>query len=376
MSLYALRNESFTKIKIMFRVIAFIIVLLVFSIDLSAQTLEGVVRDAKTQEPINHAVVYLNGTTSHTVTNADGAFKFVVKNAVNTNLIVSHVAYNEVSIANPFTHIPGVILLEEKENELTGAEVVAKKERYTRAQKMVAFREQFLGETEASKWCTIVNEDDIRLSYSSKTRTLTARSEVPIEVINSYLGYKVVFMLNDFAVKYSDRSINSASVKFFKYEGSPLFTDLQSDSNEYRKRRDESYWSSSTYFLKNLVNNTLKNAKFQLFINNKEIFRSNDYITVEPEPFVIGQKLIRRRVILDREAALGIPVNNIYGMPMYGYFRMVQNNYIESDVVFFTNSFSIDHYGNIDQIDKIMFTGSIGKQRLANMLPRDYAPNM
>ena len=49
-------------------------------------------------------------------------------------------------------------------------------------------------------------------------------------------------------------------------------------------------------------------------------------------------------------------------------------NYYSSHISFFTNTFLVDQYGNIDQGDKVLFTGVMGWARARDMLPKDYEP--
>jgi len=45
-----------------------------------------------------------------------------------------------------------------------------------------------------------------------------------------------------------------------------------------------------------------------------------------------------------------------------------------SSLRFFTDTLLVDRYGNIDQSDKVLFTGLMGEARAGDMLPLDYEP--
>jgi hypothetical protein len=45
-----------------------------------------------------------------------------------------------------------------------------------------------------------------------------------------------------------------------------------------------------------------------------------------------------------------------------------------SGIRFFTNTLLIDQYGNIDKVDKVFFSGFMGKRRAGDMLPMEYEP--
>ena len=60
------------------------------------------------------------------------------------------------------------------------------------------------------------------------------------------------------------------------------------------------------------------------------------------------------------------------GPKLSGLFSVLYRKKIQSDIYFMTDSFWVDRYGNIDQINKISFTGQMGENRAGDMLPIDY----
>jgi len=109
-------------------------------------------------------------------------------------------SYEIAVIDDPFKKETHEIYLVEKTVEVDEVAVVAKAGRYTRQQRLKAFKQQFIGDPLALKYCKIQNEDDIFLYYNEATRTLTAASEQPIIVENDYLGYRIHFTLSDFKI--------------------------------------------------------------------------------------------------------------------------------------------------------------------------------
>ena len=55
-----------------------------------------------------------------------------------------------------------------------------------------------------------------------------------------------------------------------------------------------------------------------------------------------------------------------------GVISVLNRNRIQSDIYFMTDSFLVDRYGNIEEIDKILFAGRMGELRAGDMLPIDY----
>ena len=388
----------------------------------SGQVITGVVCDKTSRKPVTNVSVYLDGTSTQTITDASGRFRLTTKAAFNTRLVAHHLSYQTLFIDRPFEGLPDTLFIEERAYELREVTVTA--DPFTREQKMKAFREQFLGVTRAGKSCVILNEDDIQFFFNMKSQRLTAESEKPIVVVNPYLGYQVEFILLDFWVQYGylAYSLHRESVYSSFFAVTSSFTDLASDSRRIKKRRDNVFEKSSNHFFKSLADDALKKNKFSVFekslpINSADFFSIKDTLsfklvslipkidTVTP-PKISDDSLKRREEnIINGMIARGIfppeirdssnslrnkPVssndppknftvntfvkdnNTFQGQKLSGKISVLQRRSIQSDIYFMTDSFLIDRYGNIDKIDYISFAGEISKNRAGDMLPIDY----
>ncbi len=338
-----------------------IIVMLLPFLGIGAQTLTGTIYDAKTKQPIPEVFVYLDGTSIHTITNARGEFNLVVGKRINTKLILHHISYQPVVVLNPFEKLSDKFYLEEMANSLTA--VVIEADQISREKKMKAFREQFLGQTISGKSCKILNEDDIRLIYRADSKTLVASSNKPIIIRNSYLGYEVLFTLVDFRIKYHTETLNSEDIQQTYFAGVSAFTDISSNRKRIKDRRDNVYKTSSAYFFKNFVNHTLDSANYRVF-NGRSRIDPDVYFAIKD---TLSQKLVQIRPNTD----LAISPRSVHGY-MYGIIDVVYNKRKQSEISFLINSFSVDLYGNIDAIDKVLYKGSMGAQRAGDMLPLEY----
>ena len=323
---------------------------------MNAQTLTGTVYDKITNQPIPDVYVYLDGTTINVITNNAGRFELTVKNILNTKLVLYHISYQTVIIENPFEHLPEKIFMEERLNMLT--EVSIQADRFTREQKLKAFKEQFLGTTQAGRSCKIQNEDDIRIWFNVQTKTLMASSDHPIEVINEYLGYKILFTLVDFRVAYSYVSLNREYARQSFFAVTTSYTDLNPNDRRIKRRRDEIYDRSSTFFFKNLANNTLNESGFSIFKGGFPVDHSLYFTTKDTLPLKIIRLIPERGSI------------NTATPPRFSLLYRRR----QSDIIFYTDAFLVDQYGNIDQIDRVMFSGLMGQNRAGDMLPLEYEP--
>ena len=348
-----------------------VIVVVLSCIQMNAQTLTSVVYDKATKQPVSGAYAYLNGTSIVGVTTNTGKFTLQAKQIINTKLVLSHIAYNTIVIENPFIHLSDTIYMEEQANIL--GEVIVHPDQFSRRQKLRAFREQFLGMTPAGRSCRIVNEDDINIWFQSSTKTLFASSDKPIEVINEYLGYRVLFELVDFKVEYYNVTLNPNRTQLSYYAVTSMFADLSPDDTRLKRRRDNTYEVSSKNFFKNLAYNPLFRAD-TLDAQPFRIYKNGDKLDICSH-FIIKDTLSLKSIYMP-DAVLEKGNTNDYLLRITVSNRDSENPTVlhNSRISFFTNTLLVDQYGNIDQFDKVVFWGRMGLSRAGDMLPLDYEP--
>ena len=329
----------------------------------SAQIFTGVVCEKDTKEPIPYVYVYFDGTSINTLTDTLGKFKLETKSVINAKLVLQHLSYQTSIIERPFEGLPDTLYLEEKLFLL--GEVTVQADRFSRKQKMKAFREQFLGVTNAGRSCTIFNEDDVYLTYNATTRRLIAFADVPVIVINNYLGYKVIYTLMDFYAeyKYADMNYNDLQKTFFSVTSS--FIDLNPYSAKIMQRRKEAYKNSTHFFFKCFVNNSLAENGFEIFnkgfgFNPEKYFAIIDASSQKKVTILPGTDINKEQMLFGEGPSAIISVFNRFTG--------------KSTIHFLTNSFLVDRYGYVDCMDKIVFTGQLGESRAGDMLPREYEP--
>ena len=339
---------------------------------LQAQIIEGVVYDAKTREAIPDVAVYLDGTTFITITDKEGKFQLEVQQRINANLIFSHLLYETLTIENPFEYREKVFFLDEKINTLASAIVISETGSFTRAQLMRVFKAQFLGENVAGKSCVILNEEDIVLRYQEKTATLLAYSRSPLIIENKHLAYKIIYDLQSFSIQYENnrQAIDYMSPKtVILFKGTSIFEDLSPPYNfTNTTRRDEIYVRSRQFFWKSFVSHTLKEENFKIYVRYRQI-DEEDYFTITDEwplkkvQIISGTNMRTYHDDLRAEVAV------------YGMIDVLCNNKFNSSVIFLSDHFFIDAFGNPDTIEHFLYLDDFGKQRLGDMLPLNYEHN-
>ncbi len=319
----------------------------------SLASISGKISDAKTKEPLPGAAVYLANTTIGAVANTDGTFSLHNIHPGKYDLTTSMIGYAQFSKpviieGKPLTGFD--ILLASKTEELNPLEVSAK--RSNRKTDFAEFKKLFLGQTENSSHCTIVNIHDIFV-YKDGT-TLHALSHKPIEVVNYALGYRIFFDLKEFAIDYFyNRAVMS---------GIPRFEEMTPESPRQKERwdreRDRAYYGSPEHFFRSLKKRALKDNYFKTS-DPKDHEISLDSLLKNSGDSVIHFKG-NLKVVFNHERP--------------EYFYNLKSNVQVSTLRFGTGQTKIydnGYYG----LQDILLSGYMGWScRIADMVPLGYQP--
>jgi CarboxypepD_reg-like domain len=205
----------------------------------------GIILDSITQEPVPYANVYFANTSVGTYSSEDG--KYTLKNFPDGkyDLTVSFVGYltSQISLEFSSTKKSVNFLLSPKTTQLT--EVVISPDTSHRESNLRQFFRNFIGETENSKSCVVMNRKDIFIDYDVSTGLLSAVSRKPIVIENRALGYRVFYDLQIFEADY----IQGSQL----YLGIPRFEDLEPKNKaqfkRWEKERARAYFGSFGHFI-------------------------------------------------------------------------------------------------------------------------------
>jgi hypothetical protein len=252
------------------RLLLSVLGLLVVPLLAQARMLSGRILDAATQKPLVGVTVFLEGSTLKSMTDGDGNFLLACSDNTHGLLIASHLGYTTQAVSTNL-FIPGenrVISLRPRSYNLATATIKVKgKKDPNRAYYLKLFTDSFLGVSEASKSCTILNLDAVR--FKTKTNnglnrfTLLATADTVLIVQNKRLGYEMHYTLIQF-------SWSKTSSSFY---GFPLFIDnIQTypDSSRIRSEREKAYRGSSMHFFRSLYNQSLLQEGFRVFIASND----------------------------------------------------------------------------------------------------------
>jgi len=317
-----------------------------------AQVISGVVLDNITKKSIDYAVIYINGTFIGTHADKEGHFKLDISKSPSMPITISALGYQSVIINEPQINTNLYVFLTPKVIELNEVIVSARESsRARRARKahMKQFKYQFLGLTTNATKCKILNEDDIRFSYDSKSGILKAYSSNPIIIINNGLGYKISYFLDQFEYRYSNNSlILTGNIKFDEN----LSTSI-SNNKIFERRRKAAYLGSRMHFFRTLWNNELNQSDFTIFNNLKQkmgydslVVQTNDTISQESKKYLKSCQL---------------------------FYISYYSQFINSVVTFTKDTVYFEKNGYFYVLG-LSWAGEMAKQRIAEELPFEYIP--
>ena len=319
-----------------------------------SQTIKGKVLD-ENKQPLAGANIYFDGTTIATIADENGNFNLNLNSKINSVLVISFIGYQTQYISKIEDNKELIIVLNLANNTLN--EVVIVKDKFSRKQKMKVFKELFLGNSQNGANCKITNEDEIYFEYDEKTLTLKAFSNVPLIIVNSNLNYKINYELVNFETKFIYNTMKSQDANRSYYAGLTRFEELNVDKN-LSKKREKTYKGSQLHFFRNLVNNIWDKTNFLLFKGSLQD-NPNDYfkVTKEEERFKVA-------VV---QQTKGLNSKNFVAE-----FNLLFNKKRQSKIIFETNTFYVDKFGNNSNIEEILFSGDLSQLKVGDMLPLNY----
>ncbi|WP_340066472.1 carboxypeptidase-like regulatory domain-containing protein [Ascidiimonas aurantiaca] len=323
--------------------------ILIFSFITHAQEIvSGYVYDKISQEPLMGATVYFDGSTFGSTTNEEGFFIVRLQDQIMAPLVISYVGYETYLVPNAFDTDLSAIYLTPKAVPLD--EVVVGADPFSRRQKLAAFRREFLGETQAARSCRILNEDAVRLRYDTSSNTLRAFADEPIIIENRYLGYQLNFSLYDFEVNFRLVSLAPFDVHNMFFSGTTFYKDLAKDKEKILKRRKEVYLGSALHLMRTIAAGNWTDTDFRFFIQ-----RGTHQMSVNPEEFfVVEEEQGFKKVTLSEN------------------LTFVHKGKKQSTLMSKNKEWYIGAYGNYAPIENVRFSGWVGRQRAADLLPVDF----
>jgi hypothetical protein len=224
-----------------------------------------------------------------------------------------------------------------------------------------------LGESERGLSCQILNEEEIRLKYDKRVKTLTGDSKNPIIIQNNNLNYLMTVDLESFKAIYSNVSKNKkrTKIKHVFYNSANQYKSINNlRKEEIQTKRIAVYRGSTLHFMRSLAEQKLKKEGYEVFLAAEQELKKEGY-----EVFLAKGHQIRN---INQYLKVLPYLNQGVKVEMKNKMNILFEETRESSIECSTGVFYIDKFGNHAPSKLVVFTGDLGNQRMGDTLPLDF----
>ncbi|MFN3998736.1 carboxypeptidase-like regulatory domain-containing protein [Algoriphagus sp.] len=343
-----------------------------------AQTgsISGLVKDADTGETLPFCNVFINNTTISTVTDMDG--KFVLSNLEPGPLelgfsFMGYVAETRKVTLNAGGNLTVNLSMKPFATELSDVEIKASRDK-TWERDLRKFQNLFIGTDDAAAKTQILNPWVIDFPTGSEKGAFIAKADLPIEIENQYLGYKITFNLNEFF----DSPTNYRIVGAARFE--ELTPNSVTQKSTWDKNRADVYRKSPMNMFRAILSGTQEREGFYLYGDKaggsasknmrSDIFANelgNSVVVYKADPLVTptspaGQYFINLKGRIEIHYQKGFAQANTYKDAPYPISWLEVNG----------GKVRVRENGMVLNPQDLVFSGDMDRKRISNLLPLDY----
>lgn len=338
-------------------------------------TVTGKVVDKNTKAPLQAASVFAQNTTFGVATDAEGNFRLKLPSG-GYDLIVTFTGYETESIRiNSATGDDKDLVIEVKprEKEMQEVSVVASNEVADGMAKYGSFFfDNFIGKSEFSKQCTILNPEVLKFYFSKKRNRLKVMAAEPVQIKNDALGYIIKYSIDSFTYEYNTNTAFAV--------GYPLFEEMTGTADKavtWIENRKRAYSGSLLHFMRSLYHDNLKSEGFEL----QYLVKNNDRETTIPIKNVakalnfVRDDSLRTVKLKPNQPDLAVIYKN--EKPEQIYLDEFDTNASKKIQVSLLNIVTndgivIEENGYFYEQTDVIFNGYWGFEKLGDMVPYDY----
>ena len=346
--------------------------------DAAPETVQGRVVDAETGEPLAGAHVFLNGTTHGTTTDADGHYRLDRLPPGSHEIAASMLGFElQARRWQPTPNGPSTLDFRLRPAVIALGEVVVSSSRpETWAAYLERFRDLFLGTTDNAERCVMINPEVLNFAYNIDTDRLVASTIAPLVIENRALGYRVFYHLKEFEVREG----------VVRYLGTSRFEELEPrnkrERRRWNRRRRQTYEGSMPHFLATVFDDetgeAARKAGFDISIAPR--FDTDPSATIPARAGVLRQPASQpeNRLLTFDDHLLVIykpdmPAPTPAGVPGATAPPPALDEYA-SWITLNNGPAAVDRLGHLHNPYAVTTFGRWGRERLADLLPRDYKP--
>ena len=242
-------------------------------------SISGTVYD-ENGKPLNNANVFLDGTTIGVSSDIDGNYKLESIPPGLYDIVFSHIGYEnavyQISEMNGGSRIQ-THQMELDLGQLEEVEVISNRINRTETsweRHYSVFRQEILGQSGNAKKSVIENPEALNFSFDEERNMLRAYAQLPLQIRNDALGYRVSYFLESFKIEEPE----------LRFRGKIRFKNLAplnaAEKREWRKNRKASYYGSFNHFKRALLSDDLKKEGFRIYrvrdLDRFEIKKENE----------------------------------------------------------------------------------------------------
>jgi hypothetical protein len=231
-----------------------------------AQTIKGkVVNDI--EKPISNVNIYLDGTKTGTISEADGSFTLQLPSSNNNSLVFQKDDYETFTIntSEVLNKTLKVVLIKAKEIE----EVRIVPYTETAYKNYIQFfLDSFIGYDKQN--VRIKNQRSLKFSYDKENKILKVKAPQTLIIENKNLGYTIDYNLVEFSANLDENTTRFMGTSFFR----------ETKANDKVKlNRMNAYDGSQTHFFRSVYENKVADEGF--IVNQITKFPNSKYPTEE-----------------------------------------------------------------------------------------------
>ncbi len=225
-----------------------------------ALTVDGLIIDGSSGDPIFSANVFISNTTWGAASDKEGRFSIERVKPGNFDLVITMMGYKKIvrpviiPVEKPLRIVMEPAVLEMEAVTVTG------KRQYEWRLLLRRFNRFFLGSTPNARSTRLLNPEVLDLEMNASEGTLTAAVQEPLKVKNEALGYTIIFHMKDFV---------SHEHFYCKYLGEIQFIAMNAPDDQtqkmWEKNRLKTYEGSMAHFLKSVIQGQSRENKFRVY---------------------------------------------------------------------------------------------------------------
>jgi len=338
------------------------------------KSISGKVINAEHNSPIELANVYISNSTRGTITDKNGQF---ILNGIpigRSELVISCIGFEtQTFYINQNTRQLEIILKPKYEDLQTVVVEPYDKNGWKKWGRL--FLDYFIGTTQFSYDCKLINKDAIKFHFSKKRNLLRVTADERLIIENKSLGYNLKYDLVKFEYDFDNKTSLIQGHPWFE----ELTTDKKGEQIKWEKNRDEAYYGSMMQFMRSLYYDRLERDQFEVrrivsssnnsyFLVNKIVPRDSIIFKVDSVSVGLNFKEYLQVTYPLKDLPSSYPRNNV----RMGFMRTPQTSQLSIN----DNFIKIFANGAYYDGTNLMSSGYWGwSEKMANLLPLDYEPS-